>query len=202
MKKYQKKYRMFFVIALVSIFVSNLFAVALQFFKGDVLDYAVAGNLQKTIQYAALLIAFILCEVLTYFCHRLFSAKFVVCCTKELKQDIFTSIIQRDFVFYKAQTQGEYLAKYTNEADTIKERLFNMLPMFWDILFKIVFVSAALFRLDWKIAIITIALLTTPLYIPKIIEKRLQNAQNAYIQVMEENLAKVNDWLSGFEVCQ
>lgn len=41
-----------------------------------------------------------------------------------------------------------------------------MLPMFWEILFKIIFVSVALFVLDWRIAIITIALLTTPLYIP------------------------------------
>lgn len=200
MKKYQKKNRVYFIGAFVSIFISNLFAVSLQFFKGDVLDYAVAGDIQTTIQYAALLIAFILCEVLTYFCHQRFRAKFVVGCTKELKHDIFASILNRDFVSYKEQAQGAYIAKYTSEADTIKERLFNMLPMFWDIFFKIVFVSAALFLLDWKIAIITIALLTTPLYIPKIIEKRLQNAQTAYIQAMEENLAKVNDWLAGFEI--
>jgi len=200
MKKYQKKNRVYFIGALVSIFVSNLFAVVLQFFKGDVLDYAVAGEIQTTIKYAVLLITFILCEVMTYFCHRQFSARFVVGCTKELKHDIFASILSRDFVSYKEQTQGEYIAKYTNEADTIKERLFNMLPMFWDILSKIIFVSVALFMLDWKIAIITIALLTTPLYIPKIIEKRLQNAQTAYIQAIEDNLAKVNDWLSGFEI--
>ena len=160
----------------------------------------VAGDMRTTIKYAVLLISFILCEVFTYFCHRQFSAKFVVGCTKDLKHDIFASIINRDFVSYKEQTQGEYIAKYTNEADTIKERLFNMLPMFWDIFFKIVFVSVALFLLDWKNAIITIALLTTPLYIPKIIEKRLQNAQTAYIQAIEENLAKVNDWLAGFEI--
>lgn len=200
MKKYQKKYRVYFIGAFVSILISNLFAVVLQFFKGDVLDCAVAGEIQTTIKYAVLLITFILCEVITYFCHRQFSARFVIGCTKELKHDIFASILNRDFVSYKEQTQGEYIAKYTNEADTIKERLFNMLPMFWDIFFKIIFVSVALFLLDWKIAIITIALLTTPLYIPKIIEKRLQNAQTAYIQAIEETLANVNDWLAGFEL--
>lgn len=200
MKKYQKKNRIYFVGALASILMSTLFAVILQFFKGDVLDYAVAGEIQATIKYAVLLIAFILCEVLTYFCYRLFSAGFVIGCTKELKHDIFESILSRDFVSFKERAQGEYIAKYTNEADTIKERLFGMLPMFWEILLKILFVSAALFLLDWKIAVITIALLTTPLYIPKIIEKRLQNAQTAYIQAIEENLAKVNDWLAGFEI--
>ncbi len=200
MKKYQKKNRNYFVSALASILISTLFAVVLQFFKGEVLDYAVAGKMQEAVRYAVLLISFILCEVLTYFCYRQFSARFVIGCTGELKHDIFESILNRNFVSFKERTQGEYIAIYTNEADTIKERRFNMLPMFWEILFKIIFVSAALFLLDWRIAIITIALLTTPLYIPKMIEKRLQNAQTACLQAIEENLAKVNDWFAGFEI--
>lgn len=200
MKEYQKKNRRFFLGALVSILVSTVFAVTLQFFKGDVLDYAIAGEMQKTIRYALLLIVFILCEVFCYFAYRLFSAKFAVECTKALKYDIFKSILGRSYVAYKERAQGEYIAKYSNEADTIRERQFQMLPMFWEILLKIIFVNAALFMLDWRIAVITIALLTTPLYIPKIIEKKLQNAQSAHIQAVEDSLAKINDLLSGFEI--
>lgn len=200
MKKYQESNRRYFVGALVSILIGTIFTVVLQFFKGDVLDYAAAGEVQKTIYYAVLLAGFIICECLFYFLYDRLSAKFVVGCTKELKHDVFASIIKRSYVAYKEHPQGEYIAKYTNEADTIKERLFRMLPIFWEILFKIIFVSVALFFLDWRIAIITIALLTTPLYIPKLIEKRLQNAQAAYIGAVEENLAKINDWLSGFEI--
>ena len=200
MIKYQKNNRRYFVGALVSILIGTIFAVVLQFFKGDVLDYAAAGEVQKTVRYAVLLIVFILCECLFYFLYDCFSAKFVVGCTRELKHDIFATIVERSYVAYKDHPQGEYIAKYTNEADTIKDRRFSMLPMFWEILFKIIFVSVALFLLDWRIAIITIALLTTPLYIPKLLEKKLQDAQAAYIGAIEENLAKVNDWLSGFEI--
>ncbi|MBQ7145464.1 MAG: ABC transporter ATP-binding protein [Lachnospiraceae bacterium] len=200
MKKYQKQNGAYFVSALVFIFISNAFAVILQFFKGDVLDYAIAGETQTTIKYAVLLIVFILGEILFYFGYKQFSARFVVGCTKLLKRDIFESIIQRGYVDFKQLPQGEYIAKYTNEADTIKARQFQMLPLFWDILFMIIFVSIALFVLDWRIALITIGLLTTPLYIPKLIEKRLQTAQTEYLKAVETNLAKVNDWLSGFEI--
>ncbi len=103
-------------------------------------------------------------------------------------------------VQYKEKQQGEYVAKYANEADTIKARYFQMLPLFWEILLKIIFVSFALFVLDWRIALVTILLLTTPLYIPKLIEKRLQKAQTEYLKAVEDNLAKVNDWFSGFEI--
>lgn len=200
MKKYQKSNRRYFAGALFSILIGTIFAVVLQFFKGNVLDYAAAEDVQNTVRYGFLLIGFILCECLFYFLYDRFSAKFVVGCTRELKQDIFASIVHRSYVAFRDSPQGEYIAKYTNEADAIKERCFSMLPMFWEILFKIIFVSAALFILDWRIAIITIALLTTPLYIPKLIEKRLQKAQAAYIGAVEENLTKVNDWLSGFEI--
>ena len=200
MKTYQKHYRACFAGALFSILFGTIFGVMLQFFKGAVLDYAVAGNVSKTLYYAGMLIFFILLEVSGYFLYDRFSARFVAGCTGALKHDIFESILNRSFVAYKEHSQGEYLAKYTNEADTIRERRFRMLPMLWEILFKILLVSAALFFLDWRIAIVTIVLLTTPLYVPKLIEKRLQAAQTAYLQAVEDNLAAVNDWFSGFEI--
>lgn len=200
MRKYFKRNRAAFVGALICIFISNALAVVLQFFKGDVLDYAIAGSTETTIKYAALLISFILGEVLFYFFYKRFNARFVVGSTRMLKHDIFKSIMHRDFVTYKSRQQGEYISKLTTDADAIKGRRFTMLPMFFDILFKIVFVSGALFLLDWRLALVTIVLLTTPLYIPKLIEKRLQKAQTEYLKAVEENLAKVNDWLNGFEI--
>ena len=200
MKKYQKRAGAYFIGALVSVLISTAFAVTLQFFKGDVPDCAVAGDTSSALRYAILLGAFILGEILFYFAYRQFGARFAVDCTKSLKRDIFESILNRGYVEYKSALQGEYIAKYANEADTIKSRRFETLPLLWEILFKIVFVGAALFALDWRLALITIGLLTTPLYIPKLIEKRLQNAQTAYLKEVEANLAKVNDWLSGFEI--
>lgn len=200
MKKYEKNNRRYFVGALASILSGTVFGVVLQFFKGDVLDYAAAGAVEKTIACAMLLFGCILCEVFCYFLYDWLRGEFVVGCTGELKRDFFESVVSRGYVSYKAHPQGEYIAKYTNEADTIKERYFRMKPMLWEILFKIILVSAALFLLDWRIAIVTIGLLTTPLYVPKLIEKGLQRAQAEYLQAVEESLAKVNDWLSGFEV--
>jgi len=138
MKKYQKNNHRYFLGALASILIGTLFGTVLQFFKGEVLDHAAAGEIQETISCAVLLFAFILCEVLFYFLYDLFSAKFVVGCTKELKHDLFASIVSRTYVAYKECPQGEYIAKYSNEADTIQERHFRMLPTLWEILLSII----------------------------------------------------------------
>ena len=37
-------------------------------------------------------------------------------------------------------------------------------------------------------------------YIPKLIEKQLQKVQEEQIKAVSENIEKVNDWLSGFEI--
>ena len=200
MKRYHQRNRAAFFGALFCILSSNALAVVLQFFKGDVLDHAIVGEISTTIRYVLLLFSFILGEVLLYYLYKRCSAQYVVGCVRLLKRDIFGSILRRSYVAYSARQQGEYIAKLTNEADAIRDRRFKMLPLLFDILSKIVFVSAALFLLDWWLALITIALLTTPLYIPKLIEKRLQKAQAEYLKACEENLSKVNDWLRGFEI--
>lgn len=200
MKRYERYHRSALAGALICALFSDLFAVILQFFKGDVLDCAIAGDAGRAVQYGLLLIGSILCDVLLYFCYRLLSAKFVVGCTKALKSDIFKRILAHSYVSYKERPQGEYLAKYTSEADTIKARRFSMLPLLWEILFKIFFVSVALLLLDARIALVTILLLTTPLYVPKIIEKRLQRAQADHLSAAAEALSNINDWLSGFEI--
>lgn len=200
MKKYHQNNRRWYAGALVCVLLSTAFAVVLQFVKGNVLDCAVAGRAREAASYALLLIAFILGEVLCYFAYDRLSARYAIGCILELKRDVFESILHRGYVAYKERTQGEYIAALTEKADAIRQSRFQMLPMFWEITFKIALVSAALFRLDGRIAVVTLALLTTPLYVPKLIEKRLQNARTEYLRAAEEQLAKVNDWLAGFEI--
>ena len=200
MKKYEKQNRCSFIGALLSVFTGTVFAVWLQFFKGDVLDFAVAGRSGEAVRSACLLCLFILGEVVCSFFYDRLSAKYAIGCISDLRRDIVDSILSRSYVDYRKFSHGQYIAKYMTEAESIRDRRFRMRPVFWEILFKIILVSAALFWLDWRVAVITIFLLTAPLYVPKLIENRLQQAQVAYLKAMEDNLAVVSDWLSGFEM--
>ena len=200
MKRYIRKNCSAFAWAAVCVLIGTVFATILQFFKGDVLDYAVAGNTYEAIRYALLLIGFILLEVLFYYLFSRLSARFHVSCVRGLKADLFCGILGRSFTQFKSMQHGEYIAKYANDAQLIGEMHFSMLPMLVQILGKVLMVAAALFWLDWRIALVTIFLLTMPLYVPKLIEKRLQRAQKDYIAAVEKNLAMVTDILSGFEI--
>lgn len=161
MKTYHRNNRRHFAAAIVSILISTVLAVVLQFFKGDVLDFAAAGESREAVRSACMLFALILGECLFYYLFQRCSARYAIGCISQLRRDIFDSILRRSYVAYKERPQGEYISKYMTEAESIRDRLFRMKPMLWEILFRIILVSAALFRLDWRIAVITILLLTT-----------------------------------------
>ncbi len=200
MKKYFIKNRCWFAGALVFVLFSTICAVILQFFKGKVLDHAVSGNISSSVRYAVILFAFIILEIMFFYLYKRFYARYVAGCIRGLKQDIWDSILSRSYIAFTENSDGAYIARCTTTAETIKERHFSMQLMLWDILFRIILVSTALFWLDWCIALITIVLLTTPLYLPKLIEKKLQSAQSKHIEATERQLAKISGWLAAFEL--
>lgn len=200
MKLYEKSNRHKYYASLICTLLSSLFAVALQFYKGAVLDHALAGQFAQTFRYAMLLILFIGLEVGGHYFFLRFSDQYAIGCISALRQDIFDSILRRSYIVYRQHPQGEYIAKFMTDAEAIRDRRFRMKPMLWEILFKIILASAALFRLDQRIAVLTLVLLTTPLYFPKIIERKLQNAQSDYLDAIEDCTSMLTDWLAGFEI--
>ena len=99
-----------------------------------------------------------------------------------------------------AVQQGEFVAQYTDQIDQVNESYLDNIPLLIEISSKTLIVSAALFWLDYRVALLTLFLLTMPLYIPKLIEKRLQNAKNESIDSFQKHLGNIVEWLSGFEL--
>lgn len=200
MKKYIKNNWKPLVIAFVCSTLAAIFAVRVQFLKGDVLDYALIKNTDNTLKYGVYLGLFIILELGFFYLYDMSRGKFAVGSIKELRYDYFKSILSREYPDFLKQKQGEYIAQYSNEMDMIENYYFSTIPLLAEILIKIVLVSISLFILDYRIAIITLMLLTTPLYVPKLVEKKLQNAQEEFVNKFENHLKSITDWLRGFEI--
>src|SRR5699024_8778462 len=120
---------------------------------------------------------FIILELGFFYLYDLCKGKFAVNSIKEVRFDYFQSILSREYPEFLKEKQGEYIARYTNQMDLIENQYFSTIPLLVEILIKIFMVSLFLFILDYRLAIVTLVLLTTPLYIPKLIEKKLEKAQ-------------------------
>lgn len=116
------------------------------------------------------------------------------------RQDLFDAILSKNYRNFSKITQGEYIAKFTNQLEQIENQYFSTIPMLFEIIIKILMVTISLFLLNYKIAIITLVLLTMPLYVPKILEAKLQNTQKDYTLAFEDHLKLLSNWFSEFEL--
>lgn len=200
MKKYIIKNKRPLLLAILFSIIASIFAVKVQFIKGSLLDYAISREFNSSIKYGIYLGVFIGLELGFFYLYDNSKGRFIVNAVKELREDYFKSILKRNYPEYNKKNIGEYITEYTNEMDIIENKYFGTIPILSEIIIKIFIVSISLFVLDFKIAIVTLVLLTMPLYIPKLVEKKLKNSQVDYIKELENHMRYITDWLNGFEI--
>ena len=200
MKKYIKSNWKSLSLAITFSVLASIFAVRVQFLKGDVLDYALKQSFENLIKYGIYLGIVIALELSFHYLYDRNRGKFSVDSMKEVKFDYFSSLLAKDYPDFLNGTQGEYIAQYTNEMEIVENQFFGTLPMLAEITIKIIAVSTSLFILDYRIAIATLFLLTMPLYVPKLVEKKLQSTQVKFVKQFEYHIKAITDWLNGFEI--
>jgi ATP-binding cassette subfamily B protein len=195
-----KKHWRFLALAIIFTTLASLSAVYLQFIKGNLLDFALSKNTPATLRSGVLLLLLIVLEISFWYCFDIFSSKFFLSCVRSLREIYFSALIARSFPQFKEKAQGEYIASYTDQINQLQKQYFENVLWIFEIGIKALFVTIGVFLLDWRVALVTVFLLTTPLYVPKLVEKRLQKTKKESAQTFERHLAKLLDWLKAFEL--
>lgn len=200
MNKYIKKYIPSLIAAVVAVAFSSVSAVSVQFIKGELLDNALTFDFSVTIHAAIILVLIISLEIIFFGIYGKSSNIFSTKCVSGLRKDYFNSILSLEYSDFRENTISDYVAKYTKSIDLVETSYFKTIPVMAELLSKITFVSIGLLILDWRLAIITLLLLSTPIFIPKLIEKKLNNAQKSVLLAFESNISQFTEWLNGFEL--
>ena len=180
---------------LVFVFVAGLAGTYVQFLKGELLDAALEGISSDVFRLSAAFFAVVAVELAAYF-----RGRFSVANKNSMRSRFFDWLLARSPIEIMSVQQGEFVAQYTDQIDQVNDGYLDNIPLLIEISSKAVTVSAALFWLDYRIAVLTLFLLTMPLYVPKLIEKRLQNAKKESIDSFQKHLGNIVEWLSGFEL--
>ena len=200
MKNIIKSHWKYLAICLLFVFIAGFAGTYVQFLKGELLDTALDGISAGVFRLAIAFFAAIAVEMISFYGYDYFRGRFSVANKKSLRSLYFDWLLMRSPVEAMAVQQGEFVAQYTDQIDQVNESYLDNIPLLIEISSKTLIVSAALFWLDYRVALLTLFLLTMPLYIPKLIEKRLQNAKNESIDSFQKHLGNIVEWLSGFEL--
>lgn len=200
MKKYLKVNRMYMVLLILVILLGTSFAVGVQFLKGEVLNLALSGDSKALLYTCLALLIGIMLEIAFMYGQSLLENKLDFLCTKGLKEDLFQATLHMDYIDFKSKPSGEYINKFTTELATLRQSYLSSIFLLIMFIVKILFVTVALVWLNVYLALITLFLLTMPLYIPKLAEKLLIRNQNRYLKDIESFLGTLNNYLECFEI--
>lgn len=200
MKKVVKGHLRYLVFATLFTVAAGFGGTYVQFIKGSLLDSALAGTGSMTLHLSIMLFCVIALEIAAYYGYDYFRGRFSVANIKTMRALYFKRLLKRSPVEVMATQRGEFIAEYTDQIDQVNQGHLGNIPLLIDIIAKMIIVSVSLFVLDYRVALLTLFLLTIPLYLPKLIEKRLQRARNASIESFQKHLGSIVEWLSGFEL--
>lgn len=173
MKNIIKSHWKYLAICLLFVFIAGFAGTYVQFLKGKLLDTALDGVSAGVFRLAIVFFAAIAVEMALFYGYDYFRGRFSVANKKSLRGLYFDWLLMRSPVEAMTVQQGEFVAQYTDQIDQVNESYLDNIPLLIEISSKALIVSAALFWLDYRVALLTLFLLTMPLYIPKLIEKKL-----------------------------
>lgn len=145
---------------------------------------------------SAAFFAVVAVELAAYYDYDYFRGRFSVANKNSMRGRFFDWLLARSPIEIMSVQQGEFVAQYTDQIDQVNDGYLDNIPLLIEISSKAVTVSAALFWLDYRIAVLTLFLLTMPLYVPKLIEKGFK-CQKESIDSFQKHLGNIVNGFRG-----
>lgn len=199
MKRYFKRMKFTICLGIAVCSLQLFLTVQAQMYKGKVLDLAVAGSNEL---YRSLTILLLLSVggILLGYGYLACRAKFTQNISRMMRDDIFKSLLRRDFKDRINLDRGEVIGLYTKQVSFIEREFSFNLSWLVSMLLNILFVIITIFIINPWLGIISIFVYTLPILLPKFAEKKLTEASSKRLSKVQEHLSKFNSWLRGFEI--
>lgn len=200
MKKYIFKNKLMIMLLIISIplgcFFSIKFALAFQ----PIIDAAANGDL------VMLKSAVIFCCIYAGLdCILLLSVKWIresilKSAVIEIKNDLFSNIINLDMEKFNEVNTGEYISILDNDINLLRNSYFDSYLSVYKIIVSFIFSFVTVCVVNIRIAVSLIIVSLCSILIPKIFEKKLAILQNKYSISMKKYTSHTKDFFQGFQV--
>lgn len=120
--------------------------------------------------------------------------------TKQLRKDIFTKIEKLPLKYFDQTSYGDTLSRMTNDVDLIGQTLNSSISQFTTSVTMIIGIIIMIFTIDWKIALIIIAMLPISMVLIALIMKKSQKYFRAQRQVLGDLNGHIEESFSGQQV--
>ena len=188
------------IISIIVCCIQMFTTMQVQLYKGRLLNAAIEKEIGEVWKLAQVLFIMLIISMLFTYCYSVCRIELVQKATMNLRQIFFKSVLNKTYQQQQKYSEGELIAKYTKQIGILENKYFGMITQLTEMVFKIIFVTITLIKLNWVLAGVTITVLILPIVIPRIYERRVTNAESKKIHLIEMHIKKVTAWFQGFEL--
>ncbi len=118
---------------------------------------------------------------------------------KQIRQDLYTRLINMPLKFYDINRTGDLMAKVTNDVNMIQGTLGTFIKIITDLIQAVFFVGL-MFYLNWKLSFIIIGMFPVTGYVLKKFSNPIRAAQKKIVENISEISSFLQETLSGIKV--
>lgn len=200
MKKFILKYKFSLLLSFIMILFASLVDICLAFVFKALLDVAVAKDINQFYKVAIFTIIYIIIGSIIKLLSKLSKHLYIKKTMVYLKNNIFSTIINKSISEFVSDNSGKYISIITNDLKMIEEDYFKNIFLLFGSFVSLIGAIISLVILSYKISIILIVTSLLTLIIPKIFQKKLSKYKQIYSKSLEKFTIKIKDIFNGFEV--
>jgi len=174
--------------------------VAWAFIFQILIDSVLEQDLNNAMQSLGILVAMFICIALLYYCNNYFLYKYIQKTLEHLKDKLFTSYINQQYIDFFKKSEGDYLNTIVKLCSELREQyiipMFRMVSMFSISLLAF----AAVMYYHYIMGLVVIALAGLQLLIPILQKKAISVSTDNYVKESAKFSGKVQNILGGFEL--
>lgn len=189
---FAKRYRLYFFIAASSTILLALFSVLSPYILiNTVDDYILSKDKAGLLDYTLLMLVVLLIEVLLQFTFIYFANWVGQHIIRDIRSKIFRHILQFKMSYFDKNSVGKLVTRVVSDIETIAAFFSNGVFTILSDILKMLAVTVVMLFLNWKLALITLAILPILVYATKL----FQVAIKATFQEVRNQVANLNGFV-------
>ena len=189
---FAKRYKLYFFIASSSTILLALFSVLSPYILiNTVDDYILSQDKVGLLNYTLLMLCILLIEVMLQFTFIYFANWVGQHIIRDIRAKIFRHILQFRMAYFDKNSVGRLVTRVVSDIETIAAFFSNGVFTILSDILKMLAVTIVMFILNWRLALITIAVLPILVYATKL----FQVAIKATFQEVRNQVANLNGFV-------
>ena len=189
---FAKRYKLYFFIASSSTILLALFSVLSPYILINTVDeYILSKDKVGLLNYSLLMLAVLIIEVLLQFVFIYFANWVGQHIIRDIRAKIFRHILQFKMSYFDKNSVGRLVTRVVSDIETIAAFFSNGVFTILSDILKMIAVAAIMLILNWRLALITLAILPILIYATKL----FQVAIKATFQEVRNQVANLNGFV-------